>query len=97
MKASETVKMHLIINNADAGWSPFVGRWNMQVGTDYANYSVHFLAGEASSNTEFLLQFGGDNYDGFTNPAAWDLSIDSITVTKATAASVETLVFDNDF
>ena len=97
MKASETVKMHLIINNADAGWSPFVGRWNMEVGTDYANYSVHFLAGEASSNTEFLLQFGGDNYDGFTNPAAWDLSIDSITVTKATAASVETLVFENDF
>lgn len=97
MKASETVKMHLIINNADAGWSPFVGRWNMEVGSEYQDYSVTFLAGESSANTEFLLQFGGDNFDGFTNPAAWNLSIDQITVTKATAASVETLAFEDDF
>ncbi|MCF7930809.1 MAG: DUF5011 domain-containing protein [Acholeplasmataceae bacterium] len=97
MKASATVKMHLIINNAEAGWSPFGGRWNMEVGTDYQDYSLTFLAGDSSTNTEFLLQFGGDNFDGFTNPAAWDLSIDSITVTKATAATVETLALEDDF
>lgn len=97
MKASETVKMHYIINNAEAGWSPFVGRWNMQVGTDYADYSVEFIAGAASSNTEFLLQFGGDNFDGFTNPNAWTLTVDHITITKATAATVETQVLSRDF
>lgn len=97
MKASVAVKMHLIINNADAGWNPFGGQWNMAVGTDYADYTVQFLAGQASANTEFLLQFGGDNFDGFTNPAAWGLSIDSITITKATAATVETLVLEDDF
>lgn len=97
MKASEAVKVHYIINNADAGWSPFVGSWNMAVGTDFADYTLEFVAGEASSNAEFLLQFGGDNFDGFTNPNAWTLTVDSITITKSTAASVETEVLSDDF
>lgn len=97
MKASETVKVHYIINNAEAGWSPFVGEWNMEVGTEFADYTLEFVAGEASANTEFLLQFGGDNFDGFTNPEAWALTIDSITITKGTAATTETVVISDDF
>ena len=97
MKASEVVKMHYIINNAEAGWSPYTGKWNMEVGTEFAAYSVEFIADTASANTEFLLQFGGDNFDGFTNPNAWTLTIDSITLAKQTAATVETAVVENDF
>ena len=97
MKASETIKMHYIINNADAGWSPFVGNWNMEVGTEFADYTLEFVAGEASTNTEFLVQFGGDNFDGFTNPEAWTLTVDSITITKGVAATVETEVVAQDF
>lgn len=97
MKASETVKMHYIINNAAAGWAPFTGQWNMEVGTDFANYTLEFIAGENSDNTEFLLQFGGDSFDGFTNPEAWNLTIDSINIVKGTAATVETVVVSDDF
>lgn len=97
MKASETVKMNYIINNAEAGWSPFVGQWNMEVGTEFADYTLQFLASEDSANAEFLLQFGGDNYDGFTNPEAWTLTVDSITITKGTAATVETPVVTDNF
>lgn len=97
MKASQTVKMHYIINNAEAGWSPFVGQWNMEVGTEYANYTLEFIANENSANAEFLVQFGGDNFDGFTNPEAWSLMVESITITKNIAVTTETAVVEDDF
>ncbi|MBU0996935.1 MAG: carbohydrate binding domain-containing protein [Firmicutes bacterium] len=97
MKASQDVKLHYIINNAEAGWSPYTGSWNLAVGTEYADYTLEFIANEASANAEFLVQFGGDNFDGFTNPAAWDLTVDSINITKAVAATVETVQIDDDF
>ena len=67
MKATETVKTHFIINNAEIGWAPYGGQWNMEVGTEFANYTIEFLANDDSANAEFLLQYGGDNFDGFTN------------------------------
>jgi hypothetical protein len=97
MKASEAINLHYIINNADAGWSPFVGSWNLDIGTEFADYTLEFLASEASTNAEFLVQFGGDTFDDFTNPEAFTLTIDSITITKSVAATVETEVISDDF
>lgn len=97
MKASETIRLHYIINNAEVGWSPYDGKWNMEVGTEYQDYTLEFMASENSINAEFLLQFGGDVFDGFTNPESWSLVIDSIVAVKQTAATVESVVFEDNF
>ncbi|NLG82330.1 MAG: DUF5011 domain-containing protein [Bacilli bacterium] len=97
MKASEKIYAHYIINNAEEGWKPFSGKWNLEIGTEFNEYSLQFLAETSSENTEFILQFGGDTYDIHTNPEAFLLIIDSIRITKSTGEFVENEVLKDDF
>jgi hypothetical protein len=97
MKASETVKMHYIINNAANGWAPYAGTWNMEVTSEFQEYTLEFLAEEGSTETEFLLQFGGNNYHEFTNPEQFDIVIDSIIITKTTGEMTEEAVVEDSF
>lgn len=97
LKASEPIRAHFIINNAEGGWSPYAGMWNLDVATEMKEYTVEFLAEEGSGNAEFLFQFGGKTYDGVDNPEQFMLTIDYIKVTKAIGSLIVNEVFYMDF
>ena len=97
LKASEPIRAHFIINNAEGGWSPYAGMWNLDVATEMKEYTVEFLAEEGSGNAEFLFQFGGKTYDGVDNPEQFMLTIEYIKVTKAIGSLIENEVFYMDF